>query len=644
MEFKFVSSNARDLKRKRPFGACEACKKRKKRCCHGEDDEDESGTSHDAWSSPWVTPNANTTNGTHKRHSVSTVDHAHPPSDSDSRSVSAERPPIPTKPSRFVGHTHAEANLELERDVPCERRDGDGVGVWVDSNDDEAESVSSQDKEADSALTKGPLLAEADKRAMVSIFLARVQPLLPILEADHTDIDKAVHMPETLAWAVCLVASKDQRAAQHRRLAGSTKSLPVSTFASRMHRSICRKIRNWRSFDRMALIRILTLISTHQEGPEGAEDASTHLSLAVHHAYSMGLHLKRVSVDAKTQQDAARLFWCIWSWDKVSSAQNGRPRMSYEMDIGLSFVDCLPLFNAPARLWMKVARLLSSVTDLYNPRPCVDTESHIKDFPRWEFLLEEEDTEGMDEGFLTTLELFYHSVSMLSCRIKLLVGRKRAFASSLRRNLSAATVYSISKCVPAEDLAPLPVVPYAYCLATLVAYQQYRCTEHQVHRKIAEEKLMHFQEQLQAMSAYWHAAKSMSRKTQRVLREFRRRNVAANASNHSGPNSDRIPTITTPSVAETSSSSLERAEQMTGTSIYNNTAKVPVQGLGYQDAALTDMDVTFGNLMDMNAFTGDIEFALTPYMASGGGAGGGVVGFDAGAQAPEGLWMASGGM
>ena len=75
--------------------------------------------------------------------------------------------------------------------------------------------------------------------------------------------------------------------------------------------------------------------------------------------------------------------------------------MTYEMDIALSFDDSLQLFDTPARLWMKLAKLLSSVCDLYNPRPCVDTESHIKDFPRWEFLLEEEDTTGMDEGFLS---------------------------------------------------------------------------------------------------------------------------------------------------------------------------------------------------------------------------------------------------
>ncbi|KAF2156556.1 hypothetical protein K461DRAFT_288960 [Myriangium duriaei CBS 260.36] len=642
MEFKFVSGDARDLKRKRPYGACESCKKRKKRCFHGQDAEEGDTSTQDLQQIPLfqppAPPNAASGQGLSGKHIAAPV---------DTTSALSDRPVLPSKPSRFLGDTHAEANLEAEGDISSERRDQDGVGVWFDTNDDEADSVTSRDNDAD--IAKGLCIADEDKKALISIFIARVQPLLPILEADHINIDKAMGMAETLSLAVCLVACKDQRAKQYRKFSGNNALLSVSAFASKLHKTISRRIRNWRSFDRMVLIRILTLMSTHQEGPDGAEEASMQLSQAVHHAYSIGMHLTRVSVDEKTQEDTARLFWCIWSWDKVSSAWNGRPRMTYEMDVGLSFVDSLPLFDTPARLWMKLARLLSSVTDLYNPRPCVDTESHIKEFPRWEFLLEEEEVDGMDEGFLTTLELFYHSVSMLSCRIKLLVGRKRAFASSLRRSLSAATVYSISKCVPPEDLAPLPVVPYAYCLATLVAYQQYRCNHHRVHRKIAEEKLMHFQEQLQAMSSYWHAAKSMSRKTQRVLREFRRRNGAENRPARAGAESEgtlgssKLSTISTPSIT---SPSLGGARNFSApvTSTYNSASgsKYPNQmGFasqgGYQDTAFADMDVTFGNLMDMNAFTGDIEFALTPYMDGG---------YDAGAAATtaahDTMWVGGG--
>ncbi|PSK42874.1 Activator of stress proteins 1 [Elsinoe australis] len=628
MEYKFVASGAKDLKRKRPHGACESCKKRKKRCYHGEngeDSEDISQLSHTDQALPEIplfsppVPLNNNLKDSRQEHA--------PPKEGYSInattiSPSSHRPAVPSRSSRFVGDTHAEANLELEQDDPSERRDRDGVGIWLDSADEEAaDSDRSHNETTEANIIKGPLIRTENMRMLLSTFLARVQPLFPILEAAHTSVDEAVKMNETLALAVCLVAAKDERAKNHLRFAADSTVLPVAAFTKKIHRIIEARVRNWRSFDRLDLIRILTLISTHQEGAEGAEEASMHLSEAIHHAYTVGIHLKRHDAQ-KTGEDSSRLFWCIWTWDKLSAASNGRPRMAYEMDVGLDFEQSLKLFATPGRLWMKIARLLSSVNDLYNPRPCVDTESHIKDFPRWEFLLEEEDVKGMDEGFLTTLELFYHSVSMLSCRIKFLVGRKRAFASSLRRYLSAATVYSISKVVPAQDLAPLPVVPYAYCLATLVAYQQYRCSQRQVHRDIAEEKLAHFQEQLQAMSSCWYAAKSMARKSQRVLREFRRCNAIGTDKQSKGATTasgtSNTPYMSTVGSAQipTPDSFIATKDMPAGQMMYDPGAGFNhVSNMGY--GAFADMDMMFGNLMDMNAFTGDIEFALGPYMDNG---------------------------
>ncbi|KAF4551101.1 Hypothetical protein D9617_14g075570 [Elsinoe fawcettii] len=639
MEYKFVASDAKDLKRKRPHGACESCKKRKKRCYHGEDgnSEDVSRLSSIDGSRPEIplfSPPAPIQKPSGPRSVGPSPGQV---SGTSKTSPASHRPPsIPSRSSRFVGDTHAEANLELEQDDPSERRDRDGVGIWMDSADEEAaESDQSHTEAAESNVAKGPLIRDEDKRALLSVFIARVQPLFPLLEAAHTDLDSAMKMNETLSLAVCLVAAKDERSRSYLRFSTNPSALPVNMFTKKLHRIIEARVRNWRSFDRLDLIRILTLISTHQEGPEGPEEASMHLSEAIHHAYTWGIHLNR-HAEARIAEDNARLFWCIWSWDKLSAAANGRPRMSYEMDVGLDYNECLKLFETPGKLWLKIARLLSSVNDLYNPRPCVDTESHIKDFPRWEFLLEEEeDVKGMDEGFLTTLELFYHSVSMLSCRIKFLVGRKRAFASSLRRYLSAATVYSISKCVPAQDLAPLPVVPYAYCLATLVAYQQYRCSQRQVHRDIAEEKLAHFQEQLQAMSSCWYAAKSMARKSQRVLREFRRCNAIGdkqqNGHNSSGSTASSHPATVSSTQIPTPDSFVASKDMPAGQMMYNTNGSGfnDVSNMGY--GAFADMDMMFGNLMDMNAFTGDIEFALAPHL-------------DTGYNASSGMWPAGEGI
>lgn len=611
-----MSGDAKDLKRKRPHGACESCKKRKKRCFHGADGENE----HDS------------TDLSTRSDELSTHANSDPTKET---TVAAELSVTHSKPVRFVGDTHAETNLEVEQDEPSERRDRDGVGMWIESSDEGVDSASSHGGEPENTPSRTLGISDTDKRALITIFMARVQPLLPILEASYTDLDQAMAMPETLSWAVCLVACKDQRARPHRRFGGGAV-LPVSRFASKLHRMISRRLHDWRRFDRVVLIRVLTLMSTHHEGAEGAEEAAMQLTQAAHYAYSMGMHLNRASLEEQKQHDDARLFWCIWSLDKVNAAWNGRPRMSHEADVGLSFVDSLSLFDTPGRLWMKVARLLSSVIDLYSPRPCVDTESHIKDFPRWEFLLEEESIEGIDEGFLSkrgtansfrihsnqdtaTLELFYHSVSMLSCRIKLLVGRKRAFASSLRRSLSAATVYSITRCVPPEDLAPLPVVPYAICLATLVAYQQYRCSQHRVHRQIAEEKLMHFQGQLETISASWQAARSMSRKVQRVLREFRRRNCAQRRQVGEAPGSIGTVGSSQLSSVDTPSNDLNDVPKLGTNNEWQASMALGPKAIGpgenrYGDTAFADMDATFGNLMDMNAFTGDLDFTMASYM------------------------------
>ena len=110
--------------------------------------------------------------------------------------------------------------------------------------------------------------------------------------------------------------------------------LPIEKFGQRLHEDIPKNMPNKRDGNRVLIIRILTLLSLHEWGPNGSEDGSLSLAQAVHHAQSIGLHLRGPAPVSESSLKAKSLFWCMWSLDKWNSVVDGRPVLIHDYDHG----------------------------------------------------------------------------------------------------------------------------------------------------------------------------------------------------------------------------------------------------------------------------------------------------------------------
>jgi len=542
--------------------------------------------------------------------------------------------------SRFIGELDPAMTLMGEEETSPRRADRHNVGAWVENDKQDTEvSESDQTEHLDLGTfnSDGQWLLPGDtsQEALLRIFTNRVQPLLPVLEESDA-------IPPMLMQAICLVASKDAQAKPHLRL--KDRSMSVSNFARRLYRDADTRLKLTRpsTVDRVQLVQVHLLLSLHCEGSNGAEESALHLCQAIFHAHSIGLHLVQPSGDGKSKRPLAsfaqqskgshipshryRLYWCLWSLDRLNAAINGRPRLLNSDDTGLDFQESLSLFSPTARVWMRISEILNRVIDLYSPNATARREDNLLDFLSFDELLAEKNGHqgGLSQDLVASLEMYYHAVSMTSCRLRLQAGQWRGSRQSLRRSLSVASMCSMLDHVSIDMLAPLPIVPYAISLTLLVAYQHYRQSSRSVGRAIAKDQMDQCPRRLREMGSAWWPARNMARIGQRVLQQLSYREDPPHASDPIEAESQIIieknPTIAGanrlgalglssdlhPQHAQTSSN-----HHAFGTECLVDQSE-SFADFTFDESAFADMDAVFGNLMDMNmnALPDDFDFAF----------------------------------
>lgn len=243
-------------------------------------------------------------------------------------------------------------------------RRGD-IGTWV--YDDRVTSVS------DGQQIKFPVLAllppKQSQVKLVDIYFHRIHPVLPLVDENDT-LSKFTNgtLSIPLLQSICLVASKDRRAAPLLYLGLGRALLPLEKFSHLIYKDILENIPRREERQRITTIQILALLSLHEWGPYGSEDSSSCLARAIHHAQTIGLHLRKPDREPGSSLDA--LFWCLWCLDRWNAAIHGRPVIIHGRDIGQEVADVVPSFKPPFRISLLLARQLSQVIDCY--RPIVD--------------------------------------------------------------------------------------------------------------------------------------------------------------------------------------------------------------------------------------------------------------------------------
>jgi len=433
------------------------------------------------------------------------------------------------------------AEAQTERAL---RRDKHSLGIWLEHENNHGQRAPSAVRtlreneihESSSTRTAGGnspfqhlLPGNASQRALVNLFFARLNPLLPLLDENQfrKEFDSGSASP-ILLQAICLVVSKDGRARPHLYLNRVSPSvLSHLQFATHLYDDLKASLLRKRERDRICLIQVLALMSLHVDtGPYGVEDASMHLSQAVHHAQTIGLHLGK---SRGHRQSYDRLFWCLWCLSILDAAGNGRPRHISDDDIGLKVDDILESCHPGFQIMLELSSLLGRVIQLYQPTCDLQICGLDEDFPNFESIVHRYNGWDVESSVLTSLELYYHAIAIISYRTRSTddIEMAEPSASSLRQALSTQQVMRLLQHMPRQALLPLPIVPYAVSLALSSTYRQFRRTRSTVRRAIAQEQLECYVQALEGMCDSFQSASTMAVIGRRVLSQLQRLNSTA---------------------------------------------------------------------------------------------------------------------
>jgi hypothetical protein len=366
---------------------------------------------------------------------------------------------------------------------------------------------------------------------LMDIYFNYVQPVLPILDqSDFTIKYREGVEKQVLVQAICIVASKHDRARDHLYLGDDPTLLKPREFAKRLYPSVIAAIEAKLETDRIVLIQVLTLLSLHCEGFDGAEEASMHLTQAIHHAHTFGLQFGRPRFHAAGRADSLEnLFWCLWTLDRLNASINARPSIIHDRDNSIERLTSKPEKRRTAfGMWVQLAEALDKVIVFYRPGTKDEETGWEIGFPSFEDIIGEggdsldppilgrhhlfqaELSRPVTHHRLAVLELFYHAVAMASHKSHSINDPVRATASYVRQSLSAVRVISILSTESPDDLPPLPIVPYAASLAMSVAYRHFRQSKLQTHKNRGKEDLKTCCTLLDRLRTSWWSAGAMA--------------------------------------------------------------------------------------------------------------------------------------
>ncbi|CAI7607844.1 unnamed protein product [Penicillium manginii] len=355
--------------------------------------------------------------------------------------------------------------------------------------------------------------------ALVEIFFSRIYPLLPLVDEEDTRHQfNNDSLPLPLLQAICLVAAKDRAAASFLFLGSDPTLLPLKEFGPRLQKDIPQNMPNRRDGNRVLIIRILAILSLHEWGPNGSEDASLSLAQAVHHAQSIGLHLR--GPDSESSLKAKSLFWCLWSLDKWNSVVDGRPVLIHDYDHGQKVTDVLPLFKPQFRIWLLIADQLGRVISTYRPR-MEGARDQVADLYTFEEFVETSEAWDIEPQLLDSLELYHHATIILGTYSTELQGRQPSRASNIHQSQAILALAAICRRKDVNDFSPMPVSAYSLSLAFSITYRQLQRAKMQGHRVQARENLLTFHQSLKSLCSTWWLAAVMVRLGKHALESYR---------------------------------------------------------------------------------------------------------------------------
>ncbi|KAI1344349.1 hypothetical protein F5Y15DRAFT_411194 [Xylariaceae sp. FL0016] len=526
---KFVGSDPTGLplKRKQVAQACARCRRRKKRCVHTEGEP--------------PTEAGDTETHQHGRESSA--------SPQSSPRKSHENPKSDNHVSRFVGDMNPEA-IFMEATNLCSRRDVSapgGLGVWESRKPPRTDSVSSPSLTSPSRQAVQDILRSyiwkhclpcrpppADFDVLQRIYLEQMDTLFPILGIHLASSPHDAPSQVLVEQVVSLIAAASPDAACHLRLSPGGPILSRHEFCTSLSHVVQTALEAGLVTDRILQIRLFAALSLYAQSTcaEEADNPALLNSRAVHQMQTLGLQM--AIDDGSSKIDMVRtLFCCVWASDRINGALYGRAILIHERDVGWDMDDCIARQSPPFRLFLMIIQLLDQVIDLY--RPCNQSKgSTLVELPIFEQMILDAGASRISNSCLALLEIFYHSVAILSSQSPA-DGSSEALpapATNSRRSLSADRITHIVGEEFAGQLSYMPIVPYGVSLSLSVSYRKMRHSKIPMFRNRGKQAFRANAELLKSMDDTFWTARTMVAMAEQVLQEMDK--AAASLAQESG--------------------------------------------------------------------------------------------------------------
>ncbi|KAF6823239.1 fungal specific transcription factor [Colletotrichum plurivorum] len=557
--FKFINTTAeRPQKRKVAAQACETCRKRKKRCEHLENAVASPPRTPDSESSPRTPLPSGSTRRPSEGSAVASSsrrplvksrpgnEQAAPRPVSRDLATASDQKPKPRvrtvdddhgqhDDARFVGDLNPEGAFLA--DSPGTSRgyaESNSVGVWYSRRSvktdvtSEVASAVSVDHAEHQFLAVLPRKAHYDK--LEAIYLRYVHRIFPVLNLDILQKPSPSISQILCRQAVCLAAGSNPSANPFLTLGeDATTVLTYPEFAQRLSAAIRKALGLGLVKDRVQSTALLAILSLYTHFSEDRHLSAELAAQAVSNAQTVGLHLMNPPARSEDPSYLTRLFCCVWAADQLNAAFHGRPVMMHERDLGRDVQACIQEQDGCFRLFLEIVALLGRIIDLYRPARRTSNCLVMEDLPSFECLVDKAQALRVESRLLASLELLYHAISILSCRVP--VGPSPSESASLahtRQSLSAIKVTTI-----VEDFGPslshMTFVPYAVSLSLRVAYRELRSSKVPMLTARSRRQLQATCRVLRELGGMFRSALVMVDLAEQVLQEMAQ--VCSNAAN-----------------------------------------------------------------------------------------------------------------
>ncbi|TGJ78874.1 hypothetical protein E0Z10_g9891 [Xylaria hypoxylon] len=439
----------------------------------------------------------------------------------------------------FYGDLNPEAIL-MEATSLCSRRDVSapgGLGIWQapiaprpSTQSSSVPSVQSSSRRAVQDMVRSYLwnhclpcrAPPSDYAVLKRIYFEKMNPIFPIFEDPSVSSVPDEPIDILVQQVVSLAAAADPEATQHLRVSPNGPLMSRQEFCACLSNSVLATLDAGLVTDRVWLIRLSAALSLYTQ-PTNAEEADIPALLnsrAVHHAHTLGVQMA-VDDGHPKKHMIQTIFCCVWALDRITGAFYGRARLMHERDVGWDFDECIRAQAPPFRLLLMIINLLDKVIGLYCPgtRP---SQPVLVELPIFEQMILDAEALRMTSSCLASLEIFYHSVAILSTQSPADVASSALPqpATNSRRSLAADRITSIVGEEFAGQVSYMPFIPYAVSLSLSVSYRKMRHSKVPMFRNRGKQAFRKNIQLLKSMDDMFWKSKTMVAMAEQVLNEM----------------------------------------------------------------------------------------------------------------------------